>query len=231
MPRRSALDDRTARNRFLIAVADGCKLGEAADAIGTTRQSVHRYGQRNPEFAEALENARTTAERKATGGMGGSILAESPPEPVVRPPAKPSPDAEAVAEMIGVDADLVMEADLFVESEAEMSLPEGCPPLTVKNYFRLCWERMWAGGTQGPMYGRLIQPAMIGSTVRAQERREAAKARQEQAAEQRAIAAEVTAGSDPAGSSAPMMILEAPYNPAREFLRKNEVVEAEVLDG
>lgn len=44
--------------KFLEALADTCNITEAAEIVGISRQSIYRHRKSDPEFAEALEEAR-----------------------------------------------------------------------------------------------------------------------------------------------------------------------------
>lgn len=51
------LDDETTRDRYLTAIANGMRLGQAADHVGIHRNIPTRYRRTDPKFATALQEA------------------------------------------------------------------------------------------------------------------------------------------------------------------------------
>jgi hypothetical protein len=47
------------RRQFLALLSDGSFIGRACEAIGISRQAVHKHQQKDPEFARQVELARS----------------------------------------------------------------------------------------------------------------------------------------------------------------------------
>lgn len=207
MPRHSVLDDRDKRNRILRALADGRPIEAAAAEVGTTKMAVLRYRKKYPDYDHAVKRAMADGERVIRGG--GVALTPGVETPAPKPRAhRVTVDAEVVSEAIGLDADLVMDVDRFVASDAEIEMPPGAPRLTVRRFVDLCWARACDEGRKdAAAWARLLAPVMFGPTLSAQARIEEAKARKE--LEEEAIDGRPDSG---------MLVVEVPRNEARPHL-------------
>ncbi len=222
MARPNVLDDVSKQNKVLLALSSGASFDEAGEIAGVTRQLIRRYMEKNRNFGDAVEAARAAAERLVQATEAG-VTATTP-----RPRPPPTADQSEAAEMLGVDVDLIQDADGFVDASTVALAHPTYGTLTTRNFLNLLWDRSCKGGAAGPAWARLLAPVMLTPTIEAQARRDAAKARGE--GERPAITSGASDSEQPV-SRAGMTVLEVPANKARPFLQRSpEIVDAELVE-
>lgn len=218
---RSALDDPDSRSAVLEILRSGASVGEAAEAIGTTRQSVYRYSKRFPAFAVAMSQAMTDGGRRKEVSRARPIPAS--------PPVEVSPETEEAAEAMGVDVDLVVQTDAFVESDLAVVDKDGLGKLTTRSYLQLVWERAKdPSRTDAARWASLLAPVMFGPTLRAQERRDAVMAMTERKKLEAEQESKVTQGGGLVILEIPRNGSEAPGRGPKPAPAQESIIDAEV---
>lgn len=190
MARKSALDDQVARSAVLSAIRRGATIREAAQAIGTTDRSVHRYADRNPAFRIALNEAKAEGERQVAATIGGGLLDAVATMEAVENRAKdphigpPTEDARLAGAVLGVDADLVASADAAMPVVVTEDV--SVPPMTVHNVLAFCWKTMHDSKAPGGLRStctQVVAKVTFEPLTRAQRLRDEAQLRRQLAAE------------------------------------------------
>lgn len=216
MGRKSVLDDVTKRTKVIKILESGGDLDAAAAVIKSSRQAIWRYAQLHADFNDAMEAARAEAERaKVAGAVGRAVV----PLRVMPPHPEPSPAAASAAEVIGVDVDLVQDAD-----DAMPRSPSGLAEITVANGLLFHWRMMHDDSAPAMLRAtssQIMAKVQFQPMMDAMARREDARAKRELAALERAETVSQDEGA---------AIIELPVNDTEAPGRAPRPVETGVLD-